>query len=188
MTNFLLYTRLIQYHSPSYTASPDTDSRPQIVTVQPLHRYDVKIPTTIHTMPYIIYVPAIPRPYITNDPRIYVDCNKVFGWTCESRPFSDSYCKNVRINEDMRNEGDRRRQQLEQYWVAELGRQEMLKHEAEAALVKSLDDVEEPAPIEHPASTNLVQMSKKHDKRVRYSVCLSRFRRVQPWLSSRTSA
>lgn len=116
-------------------------------------------------MPYIIYVPAIPRPYITNDPRIYVDCSKVFGWTCESRPFSDSYCKNVRINEDTRNEGDRRRQQLEQYCVAELGRRERLKQEAEAAHVESLGDVEEPAPIEYSASTNLVKIPKTHDKR-----------------------
>ncbi|CAO2654643.1 Nn.00g113760.m01.CDS01 [Neocucurbitaria sp. VM-36] len=97
-------------------------------------------------MPYIIYVPAMPRPYITNDPRIYVDCSQVFGWICESRPFSDSYCKNS--NTGLPN------------WDG--GR---LKQEAEAALMESLGDVEEPAPIEHPASTDLVNMSRKHNKR-----------------------
>ncbi|KAF1846839.1 uncharacterized protein K460DRAFT_281774 [Cucurbitaria berberidis CBS 394.84] len=84
-------------------------------------------------MPYIIYVPAIPRPYITNDPRIYMDCSKTFGWTCESRPYSDSYCEESRVDEDMRDEGDRRREQLERYWLEELDLRESFMKKVEIA-------------------------------------------------------
>ena len=116
-------------------------------------------------MPYIIYVPAIPRPYITNDPRIYIDCSKVFGWTCESRPFSDSYCKDARAKEDVHDEGDRRRDQLEQYWVAELKQRERLRQEAEAGHVKVLVKVKEPSSIAQSVSTTPIAMFGKHDKR-----------------------
>ncbi|KAH7068808.1 hypothetical protein BKA63DRAFT_95823 [Paraphoma chrysanthemicola] len=69
-------------------------------------------------MPYIIYVPSIPRPYITNDPSIYMDA-KTWGWDCESRPFSDSYCKAFRHEEDSRFEGERRTAQLDLYMITE---------------------------------------------------------------------
>lgn len=85
-------------------------------------------------MPYIIYVPEIPRPYITNDPKIYLDCVKRFGWPCESRPFTDSYCKAIRAEEDRRHESDRRREQLERYWVFELNRRDKLEANAATAL------------------------------------------------------
>jgi hypothetical protein len=74
-------------------------------------------------MPYIIYVPGVPKPYITNDPRIYMDCLKIFKWECESRPFSDTFCKALREKENDRFLSDRRRSQLEAYWVKELERQ-----------------------------------------------------------------
>jgi hypothetical protein len=69
-------------------------------------------------MPYIIHVPGVPRPYITNDPRIFMDARS-FDWHCESRPYSDSFCKIVRREEDARYESDRRTAHLEQYWVVE---------------------------------------------------------------------
>ncbi|KAF2855562.1 hypothetical protein T440DRAFT_157544 [Plenodomus tracheiphilus IPT5] len=71
-------------------------------------------------MPYIIQVPGIPRPYITNDPRIYMDCARVFNWPCEARPFSDSYCRLLRDQEEQRHEGERRRDQLESYYFDQL--------------------------------------------------------------------
>ncbi|KAF1829433.1 hypothetical protein BDW02DRAFT_164794 [Decorospora gaudefroyi] len=66
-------------------------------------------------MPYIIYVPNARQPYITNDPGIYMDCLKVFNRECESRPLSDPFCKALRKEEEMRNLGDGRRKQLEDY-------------------------------------------------------------------------
>jgi hypothetical protein len=73
-------------------------------------------------MPYIIYVPGCPRPYITNDPRIYIDAKECFKWPSESRPYSDKECKAIRKEEDERFEGERRTARLEQYWLAELER------------------------------------------------------------------
>lgn len=117
-------------------------------------------------MPYIIHVPANPRPYITNDPRIYFDCTKVFGWTRESRPFSDPYCKDVRAKEDMQHQSDRRREQLERYWLAELNNRQMLRQKAEVAQVQALEKVEEPAPTEQLIPTTLFKMSgDESDKR-----------------------
>lgn len=72
-------------------------------------------------MPYIINVPAMPRPYITNNPAVYMDCLS-WGWNCESRPFSDSYCKAARKREEARFEVDRRAEQLEKYYEEELAR------------------------------------------------------------------
>lgn len=71
-------------------------------------------------MPYIIRVPGIPRPYITNDPRIYLDGLNIFRWDCEARPFSDSYCKMLRREEEARFEGEKRCEQLIQHWNNEL--------------------------------------------------------------------
>ncbi|KAF2031524.1 hypothetical protein EK21DRAFT_27410, partial [Setomelanomma holmii] len=65
-------------------------------------------------MPYIIYVPNIPQPYVTNDSRIYID-TKQWGWKCESRPFADPYCKAIRHEAEVRFEGERRAAQLEHY-------------------------------------------------------------------------
>jgi hypothetical protein len=83
-------------------------------------------------MPYIIYVPGVLRPYITNDPRIYMDCLNVFAWQCESRPFCDAFCKAFRQEEDERFMSDRRRGQLEAYWVEELERRTKSKKEPES--------------------------------------------------------
>jgi hypothetical protein len=74
-------------------------------------------------MPYIMYVPGVPKPYITNDPRIYMDCLKVFKWEYKSRPLSDTFCKALREEENDRFLSDRRRSQLEAYSVEELERQ-----------------------------------------------------------------
>jgi hypothetical protein len=69
----------------------------------------------------MIYVPGCPRPYITNDPRIFLDA-KSWEWPCESRPYADAYCKAMLKQEHLRFESDRRAEQLEQYWTAELER------------------------------------------------------------------
>lgn len=68
-----------------------------------------------NTMSYIIYVRGVPQPYITNDPRIYIDCLKLLKWECESRPFHDAFCKELRANEDEQSLADRRRDQLEAF-------------------------------------------------------------------------
>ncbi|CBX93702.1 hypothetical protein IAQ61_003589 [Plenodomus lingam] len=78
-------------------------------------------------MPYIIQVPGIPRPYITNDPRIYLDCARVFHWPCEARPFSDSYCKLLRDQEEKRHEGERRRDQLESHYFDQLDHMRLME-------------------------------------------------------------
>ncbi|CAN9116473.1 unnamed protein product [Alternaria alternata] len=78
-------------------------------------------------MPYIIYVPGVPQPYITNDPRIYIDCLKLLKWECESRPFHDAFCKELRADEDEQSLADRRRDQLEAFWVEALQRQTNLR-------------------------------------------------------------
>ncbi|KAJ4368071.1 hypothetical protein N0V83_006426 [Neocucurbitaria cava] len=100
---------------------------------------------------------------------IYFDCNKVFGWTCESRPFSDAYCKDVRAKEDMQHQSDRRREQLERYYLAELENREMPKQEAVAAQVQQVhapEKTEEPPPTEQLISTTLFKMSDdESDKR-----------------------
>ncbi|KAL6710249.1 hypothetical protein ACN47E_009195 [Coniothyrium glycines] len=71
-------------------------------------------------MPYIIRVPGVPRPYITNDPSIYLDGLNIFHWDCEARPFSDSYCRALRDEEEERFEGDKRCEQLQEHWLNEL--------------------------------------------------------------------
>lgn len=71
-------------------------------------------------MPYIIRVPGIPRPYITNDPSIYFDGLNIFRWDCEARPFSDTYCKRLRQQEESRFEAEKRCEQLNQHWQNEL--------------------------------------------------------------------
>jgi hypothetical protein len=91
-------------------------------------------------MPYIINVPAVPRPFITNDPAIYMDCLS-WGWRCESRPFSDSYCKATRKREDSRFESERRALQLEQYWSEARERREIAKRSmsmANLGMIKSI--------------------------------------------------
>jgi hypothetical protein len=91
-------------------------------------------------MPYIINVPEMPRPYITNNPGIYLDCLS-WGWECESRPFSDSYCKATRKREDSRHETDRRALQLEKYWVEARERREISKRSmsiANLGMIKSI--------------------------------------------------
>ncbi|KAF1938220.1 hypothetical protein EJ02DRAFT_458051 [Clathrospora elynae] len=70
-------------------------------------------------MPYIICVPGIFRPFLTNDPRIYIDCYELFKWDCEARPYSDALCKKLQ-EEDSRHESDSRRHQLENYWMKAL--------------------------------------------------------------------
>jgi hypothetical protein len=71
-------------------------------------------------MPYIIRAPGVPQPFVTNDPCIYLDCLKVCNWECESRPFCDTYCQTLRDEEELRHLSDRRRDQLEVYWLQEL--------------------------------------------------------------------
>jgi hypothetical protein len=91
-------------------------------------------------MPYIINVPAVPRPFITNDPAIYMDCLS-WGWSCESRPFSDSYCKATRKREDSRFESERRALQLEQYWSEARERRDIAKRSmsmANLGMIKSI--------------------------------------------------
>ena len=74
-------------------------------------------------MPYIINAPGVPRPYITNNPAIYFDCLS-WGWSCDARPFSDSYCKATRKREEARFEVDKRAEQLERFkgesWLSDL--------------------------------------------------------------------
>ncbi|KAI4714248.1 hypothetical protein J4E89_001698 [Alternaria sp. Ai002NY15] len=53
---------------------------------------------------------------------IYMDCFKIFEWVCESRPFCDAFCKSVRQDENDQFLSDRRRGQLEAYWMEELER------------------------------------------------------------------
>lgn len=72
-------------------------------------------------MPYLIYVPGCPRPYITNDPRIFMDA-KSWNWPCESRPYADAFCNALRRQEHSRFESARRTAQLEQCWMTELER------------------------------------------------------------------
>lgn len=91
-------------------------------------------------MPYIINVPEMPRPYITNNPAIYMDCLS-WGWQCESRPFSDSYCKAARKREEARFEADKRAEQLDKYYAQELARRERAKRSmsiANIGITKSL--------------------------------------------------
>lgn len=85
-------------------------------------------------MPYIINVPEIPRPYITNNPSVYMDCLS-WGWQCESRPFSDSYCKAARKREEARFEVDRRAEQLEKYYEEELARRVRAKRSVSIASI-----------------------------------------------------
>jgi hypothetical protein len=85
-------------------------------------------------MPYIINVPEIPRPYITNDPSLYFDCLSL-GWQCESRPFSDSYCKAARKREEARYEVEKRAEQLEKYWSQGVARRENAKRSMSIANV-----------------------------------------------------
>lgn len=68
----------------------------------------------------------MPRPYVTNNPAIYMDCLS-WGWSCESRPFSDPYCKAARKREEARFEADKRAEQLDQYYEQELARRERAK-------------------------------------------------------------
>lgn len=77
-------------------------------------------------MPYIVHVPQIPRPYITNNPSIFIDCQS-WNWNVESRPYNDPFCQAVRKQENARYESDRRVEQLEQFWRAEVERQQRLK-------------------------------------------------------------
>jgi hypothetical protein len=91
-------------------------------------------------MPYIIHVPGVPRPYITNDPRIFMDARS-FDWHCESRPYADSFCKALRREEDARFESDRRAARLEQYWIAELVQTQKSAKTAPIVIVE--------APIKH---------------------------------------
>jgi len=111
-------------------------------------------------MPYIIQVPGIPRPYITNDPRIYMDCARLLNWPCEARPFSDSYCRLLRATEDARHEGERRREQLESYWLASLG-QHSLSEAAAIPLPDQDDDLGVPAL--QPACALVTTKHAKHD-------------------------
>ncbi|KAI4671595.1 uncharacterized protein J4E78_000091 [Alternaria triticimaculans] len=104
------------------------------------------------TMPYIIYVPGVLQPYITNDPRIYMDCSKIFEWECESRPFCDAFCKAFRQDEDAQFLSERRRGQLEAYWIEELERRIKLN--------KGLDPLKEGKPLSTEAA---VEHLAEHD-------------------------
>ncbi|KAI8942423.1 hypothetical protein NX059_000495 [Plenodomus lindquistii] len=108
-------------------------------------------------MPYIIQVPGIPRPYITNDPRIYMDCARVFNWPCEARPFTDSYCKMLRDQEEKRHESERRRDQLESYYLDQLDHMRLM----EAA---STPLPEEPEQVAFSKSTPISHSTGKHAK------------------------
>ncbi|OAL04037.1 hypothetical protein IQ06DRAFT_216392 [Phaeosphaeriaceae sp. SRC1lsM3a] len=77
-------------------------------------------------MPYLIFAPGCPRPYITNDPRIYLDA-KSWNWPCESRPYADPSCKALRRQEAARFESERRAARLEECWIAERMRRQESK-------------------------------------------------------------
>lgn len=69
-----------------------------------------------------------------------MDCLS-WGWRCESRPFSDSYCKAARKREEARFEVEKRAQQLDKYYEEELARRHRAKRSmsiASIGLVKSL--------------------------------------------------
>ncbi|KAH6614063.1 hypothetical protein C7974DRAFT_417801 [Boeremia exigua] len=85
-------------------------------------------------MPYIINVPEMPRPFITNNPSVYMDCLS-WGWHCEARPFSDSYCKAARKREEARYEVDKRAEQLEKYYTEEVARRERAKRSMSIACI-----------------------------------------------------
>lgn len=55
-----------------------------------------------------------------------MDC-LAWGWSCESRPFSDSYCKAARKREEARFEADKRAEQLDKYYEQELNRRKRAK-------------------------------------------------------------
>jgi hypothetical protein len=76
------------------------------------------------SMPYLIWVPHDPRPFVTNDPRIFVDA-KLWSWQAESRPYTDALCNTLRRQEDALFEYDRRAAQLERYWAAEVERRKV---------------------------------------------------------------
>lgn len=114
-------------------------------------------------MPYIIKVPAIPRPYITNDPRIYMDCARVLGWECEARPFTDSYCKTIQDREYKRNESDRRRSQLDAFWSEGLSQHTKSEEALAAAAPTQVEAL--PQPIKAISTTPVLTTGKhsKHD-------------------------
>lgn len=74
-------------------------------------------------MPYLILLPTCPRPYITNDPRIYLDA-KAWDWHCEARPYADTACRALRREEERRFESERRAARLEGWWEGERRRRE----------------------------------------------------------------
>ncbi|PSN62035.1 hypothetical protein BS50DRAFT_460426, partial [Corynespora cassiicola Philippines] len=74
-------------------------------------------------MPYVIKVPGNPRPFITNNPIIYMDC-RTWGWGPESRRYGDRFCKRVRDEEAMRFETDHRERELDRIWSEEVNRRE----------------------------------------------------------------
>lgn len=49
------------------------------------------------------------------------------GWHCESRPFSDPFCKAARKREESRYEVDKRAEQLEKYWQQAVAKREHAK-------------------------------------------------------------
>lgn len=126
--------------SPKHTLQPSNtlfrSFNPSCHLLRPIH-LNKKNTTTHHynlsgilktptNMPYIINAPGVPRPYITNNPAIYFDCLS-WGWSCDARPFSDSYCKATRKREEARFEVDKRAEQLERYYEQELTRRERAK-------------------------------------------------------------
>jgi hypothetical protein len=86
-------------------------------------------------MPYLIWVPHNPRPYISNDPRIFMDA-KSWSWRPESRPYTDAFCVALRRQENARYESERRAGRLEQCWLAELERRRQSKEAAPVMTMK----------------------------------------------------
>lgn len=132
------------------------------LTLLPANNTTLPLPKA--TMPYLIQVPGIPRPYITNDPRIYMDCARLLHWPCEARPFSDSYCKLLRAAEDARHEAERRREQLQAYWLDHLG-QLRLSEAAAIPLPVHDDDLGIASlPDAHAVVVGVVVAARKHVK------------------------
>jgi hypothetical protein len=87
-------------------------------------KYTKRLPQS--KMPYIIYTPSNPHPFITNNPIIYMDA-RTWGWKVESRPFHDDDCKEMVKREEQRFEAERRAMVLETAWGKEVQRRKDTK-------------------------------------------------------------
>jgi hypothetical protein len=72
-------------------------------------------------MPYLIRTPANPRSFLTNNSVIYMDALS-WGWSVESLPYGDEYCKTILAEEMEMGESFRRDRELERIWQEEVDR------------------------------------------------------------------